>query len=179
MHSLLKLGLFIIPIVLLLSSTKIKGVNLIQSPQPTEVPSPTISPTATETPTPTSTPIPTLTLTPTSTPKPSPTPTPTITPIPVTNEQLDSWFTTYSNQFSVDRERLWSIALCESKLNPNAISGDYAGLFQFASKTWQTTRKLMNLDPNPQLRFNPEESIKTAAFKISTSGLSPWKNCVK
>lgn len=168
MHSLLKLGLFIIPIVLFLSST----------PQPTV--------TVTNTPIPTSTPIPSLTPTPTLTPKPSPTRTPiksgqapTITPIPVTNQQLDSWFTKYSNHYSVERERLWSIALCESKLNPNAKSGDYAGLFQFAQSTWQITRKLMNLDPNPDLRFNPEEAIKTAAFKISTGGLSSWKNCIK
>jgi hypothetical protein len=37
----------------------------------------------------------------------------------------------------------------------------------------------MNLDPNPELRFNPEEAIKTAAFKISTVGFSPWPNCGK
>lgn len=171
MHSLLKLGLFFIPIVILLSSTNIKGINSPVNSQPTV--------TVTNTPIPTSTPIPSPTPTPTLTPKPSSTPTPTITPIPVTNQQLDSWFTKYSNYYSVERDRLWSIAVCESKLNPNAKSGDYAGLFQFAQSTWQITRKLINLDPNPDLRFNPEEAIKTAAFKISTGGLSSWKNCVK
>ena len=37
----------------------------------------------------------------------------------------------------------------------------------------------MNMDPNPELRFHPEEAIRTAAFKISTAGLAPWPNCGK
>jgi hypothetical protein len=71
------------------------------------------------------------------------------------------------------------MAVCESNLKPQATNGDYAGLYQFSSRTWKSTRQAMNLDNDPVLRFNPEESIKTAAFKISTSGLSAWPNCNK
>jgi len=59
------------------------------------------------------------------------------------------------------------------------VNGDYGGLYQFATNTWKTTRQKMNMDPHPDLRFNPEEAIRTAAFKISTVGLSPWPNCGK
>ncbi|OGG11742.1 hypothetical protein A2Z00_01425 [Candidatus Gottesmanbacteria bacterium RBG_13_45_10] len=130
--------------------------------------------------TPTPTPTPTPKPTPTPTPKPTPTPTPTPTPIPVTSEQLDSWFTKYSNLYSVDRSLLWRIAVCESRLKPGAVNGDYAGLFQFGPLTWIGTRTAMNMDPNPDLRFNPEEAIRTAAFKLATPrGSKPWPYCGK
>jgi soluble lytic murein transglycosylase-like protein len=118
---------------------------------------------------------------PTEIPLPTPTVTPTPTPssIPVTSEQLDSWFTGYSNFYSVDRQLLSHIAMCESKLNPNAVNGVYAGLYQFSGATWKSTRNAMNLDPNPQLRYNAEESIRTAAFKLSTQGSASWPNCTK
>jgi soluble lytic murein transglycosylase-like protein len=74
---------------------------------------------------------------------------------------------------------LVKIAVCESKLNPYARSLDYGGLYQFSTNTWINTRRTMNLDQNPDLRFNPEESIKTAAFKISTGGINAWQNCIK
>jgi len=137
----------------------------------------TPAPTVSSTPIPTEIPTPSPTPKPTSIPKPSPTP--TLKPTPVSSEQLDNWFTIYSNHYSVERDRLYSIAYCESKLNPNVRYGDYAGLFQFSQSTWRSTRKEMGLDGNPDLRFNPEEAIKTAAFKISTGGLYSWKNCVK
>ncbi|MCL5969933.1 MAG: transglycosylase SLT domain-containing protein [Patescibacteria group bacterium] len=79
----------------------------------------------------------------------------------------------------MEKEKLRSIAYCESKFNPNAINGDYCGLFQFSSDTWQSTRREMGLDENPDLRFNPEEAIKTAAFKISRGGINSWRNCLK
>lgn len=71
------------------------------------------------------------------------------------------------------------MAVCESNLKPHAKNGDYGGLYQFSARTWKSTRQAMNLDTDPNLRFNPEEAIKTAAFKISTSGLSAWPNCNK
>lgn len=136
-----------------------------------------------ETPTRTSTILPTLTQTQTSIPtvteKPWPTRTPTPTAAPVTSEELDRWFSQYSSVYSVDRGRLWRIAVCESRLKTNAINGEYAGLYQFSSSTWRSTRKRMNLLPDPQLRFNPEEAIKTAAFLLSTRGHDPWPNCSK
>lgn len=136
-------------------------------------PTPIISsPTITPNPTPTNTPTP---IPPTR--KPTTPPTPTIPP--VTSSQLDEWFTFYSALYSVDRQRLWNIAVCESHLKPNATNGEYGGLYQFSTSTWKSTRNRMNLDTNPHLRFNPEESIKTAAFLLSTRGHSPWPNCSK
>jgi len=108
---------------------------------------------------------------------PSLTPTPTLPP--VTSSQLDQWFTKYSNLYSIDRQKLWKVAVCESNLRPGATNGDYGGLYQFSTNAWKSTRRAMNLDPNPELRFNPEEAIKTAAFKISIVGFSPWSNCGK
>jgi hypothetical protein len=35
----------------------------------------------------------------------------------------------------------------------------------------------MGLDSNPDLRFNADESIKTAAFKIAHGGIGAWPNC--
>ncbi len=136
---------------------------------------PTPTPTIISTPTPTI--IPTPTPYPTATPTPSPTPAPT--PIPVTASQLDEWFTKYSNHYSIDRQKFWNIAVCESGLRPSAINGIYGGLFQFSPATWKTTRTTMQMDPNPDLRFNAEEAIKTAAFKTSVSGLGSWPNCGK
>jgi len=151
----------------------------VQSPTPTQIililATPTATPTPTETPTPT--PEPTNTPTPTVSPTPSLTPTPP--PPPVTSQQLDEWFTKYSNQYSIDRQKFWRVAVCESNLKPGATNGDYGGLYQFSSNTWKSTRRAMNMDPNPELRFNPEEAIKTAAFKISTAGFSLWPNCEK
>jgi hypothetical protein len=138
---------------------------------------PTPTPTSVPTPTPTAIPTPTSTPKPTATPTPSPTPTPT--PVPVTAEQLDEWFTKYSNHYSIDRQKFWNIAVCESGLRPSATNGIYGGLFQFSPATWKTTRAAMQMNPDPNLRFNAEEAIKTAAFKTSVSGLASWPNCGK
>ncbi|OGG29306.1 hypothetical protein A3A63_02665 [Candidatus Gottesmanbacteria bacterium RIFCSPLOWO2_01_FULL_46_9] len=127
--------------------------------------------------TPTPTPTPSPTPTPTDTPTPTSTPSPTPTPVPITSQQLDAWFTQYANHFSVDRSLLWRIAVCETGLRPNATNGIYAGMFQFSANTWKTNRLRMNVDPNADLRFNPEESIRTAAFLLSTRGPGAWPNC--
>jgi len=37
----------------------------------------------------------------------------------------------------------------------------------------------MGLDDDPNIRYNPEESIKTAAFKLSVNGTGIWPNCSK
>lgn len=126
-----------------------------------------------------------LTLPPSPPPSPLPSPKPTLLPIPkptpviYTPQQLDDWFSAYSNSYSVNRQKLWLIAVCESQLNPNAKNGDYGGLYQFSSSTWKSTRIAMNQNPDPNLRFLPEEAIKTAAFKIAVGGLSSWPNCSK
>jgi len=133
----------------------------------------TPTPTITPSPTPTNTPTPT----PTSTPSPTPTNTPTPTPIAAPAD-LESLFEKYSSVYSVDKEKLKRIADCESHFNPNANWRDiYLGMYQFSESSWRATRTQMNLDSNPDLRTNAEESIKTAAFKISVNGQNAWPNC--
>jgi hypothetical protein len=147
----------------------------------TPTPTPTLAPTPTLTPVPTPAPLPIL-------PKPAtarkPTPTPTIPPGPTTTP--DVWSPTeyeplisqYAGQYGVDKNVLERLANCESHFNPNAVSGDYLGMFQFSTSTWQKYRIQMGLDPNPAFRTNAEESIKTAAFVISLRGTSPWPACL-
>lgn len=143
-------------------------LGIVSTPTPTPLP-PTPTPTPTNTPTPTPKP----TRTPTPTTKPTPTP----TPYPLTPQMLDDWFTQYANHYSIDRHRLRMIAICESKLRPYAVNGPYVGMYQFGPATWRATRMRMNMDPDLRLRLNPEESIKTAAYKISVEGSRAWPNC--
>jgi hypothetical protein len=158
-----------------MTNTPIQTVTSTLTPTNSHTPTP--SPKPTKKPTPTFSPTPTTSQTPTNSPTPTQTPTPT--QAPATSGQLDEWFTKYSKEFSIDRQKLWNIAVCESNLNPNAVNGPYGGMFQFASSSWISTRIAMNMDSNPDLRFHAEEAIKTAAFKISTSGLSAWPSCGK
>ncbi|MCJ7739939.1 transglycosylase SLT domain-containing protein [Candidatus Microgenomates bacterium] len=121
----------------------------------------------------------------TETPVPSPTrkPTPTFTPtptrIPLTSEELERYFSKYADEYKVDKEKLRKIAYCESKFNPQAVNRDYAGLYQFSSGTWLATRVIMGHNSDLNLRFTPEEAVRTAAFKISRGGISSWPNCFK
>lgn len=92
---------------------------------------------------------------------------------------LDSMFKKYAEEYGVDSNLLKRIAKCESGFNPKSDSGYYGGMFQYATSTWTSTRSAMGLDPNPELRFNAEESIRTSAFKISRGGASAWPVCSK
>lgn len=94
---------------------------------------------------------------------------------------LDSLYSQYAQQYGVPLSTLQIIANCESRHNPAALSknGLYAGLFQFSASTWKSNRAAMGLDTNPELRFNAEEAIKTAAFKISRDGVGAWPTCGK
>ena len=130
-------------------------------------------------PSPTPTPATTPTPTPSPTPTPKPKPTPKLLPSPATATQMDAWFTEYANNQSVSIEMLRKIAICESGYNQFAQNGIYGGLFQFSTSTWKSTRGQMNADPNPDLRYNAEEAIKTAAFRFATSGQAAWPNCSK
>ena len=142
------------------SNTKLQ----IISPLPKTSPSPTPLPTATPTPLPT------------ATPTPIPTVTPTPTPI-ITSADLETYFGKYSSQNNVDKELLKRIALCESGFNSNASYLDYKGMFQFSSESWSITRQIMGEDINPDLRNNPEEAIKTAAYKLAHTGATAWPTC--
>jgi len=141
--------------------------------KPTETPTPT--PTSTPTPTPTQTPTPTMTPTPTITPTPSPTPTPLPPPIPY--HILDELFQRYAGAYSIDINLLKKIAICETENNSSAVNGAYVGLFQFTAVSWKTNRIEMGFDANPVLRFNAEESVRTAAYLISKGKLFMWPNC--
>ena len=91
----------------------------------------------------------------------------------------DPMFDQYAGQFNLDPSTLKKIAYCESHYNPGATSrsGKYGGMYQFSASTWESTRNSMGLDPNPELRYDAEQSIMTAAFKISHGGIGAWPVC--
>lgn len=155
-------GSFVVPQTHIISPLPAHATSLTKIPTPT--------PTATPTPLPTSTPTPT----PTATPTPIPSDTPTVQ---ASSSDIDGWFDTYAHEQSVDESLLKKIARCESGFNTNARYMDYAGMFQFGPNSWIAVRQEMNADPNPDLRTNPEEAIKTAAFKIAHNGQDAWPNC--
>ncbi len=155
--------------------SKVKGaetVNFTKTPNPTSnfTPLPITTPTLVPTPKPTPRPTPTVT------PSPTPTPTPLAIILP---EDLDELFRKYSSAYSIDIELLKRIAKCESGFNTNATNKDYAGLFQFGTTLWTQTRTLMGESSDLNLRFNPEEAIKTASFMVSQNHLGIWPNCHK
>ncbi len=123
--------------------------------------------------------------TPTPTPSPAPTTTPTLTPtpaptvVPLTYDELESLFTKHSERFSVAKDLLKKIANCESGFNPNAINGNYMGMFQFSPNTWINNRMLLGENTDINLRTNADEAIKTAAFMISRHITNAWPNCSK
>jgi len=171
---------------LFIEFSQVKAFNIVQ---PSSSPSPTYKPTVSQDTTTQNLSdglitieeiIPTATPTPTNTPTPTPTSTPTPMPTPqpiVTSSDLESLFGKYAGEYSVDKEQLKKIANCESGFNAGASFLDYGGMFQFSASSWSSTRQQMNQDPNPDLRYNAEESIKTAAFKISVHGPSAWPSC--
>jgi soluble lytic murein transglycosylase-like protein len=94
-------------------------------------------------------------------------------------EHLEGWFQEYGQAFNVDPEKLKRMANCESHYNPGAVSasGAYGGMFQYSASTWDSTRKAMGADPNPDLRFDAQQSILTTAWKISVGGIGAWPVC--
>ncbi len=127
---------------------------------------------------PTSIPTPTPTIIPTNTPTPKPSATPTPLPTFAAVPDLESLFQKYSDEYAVAKDLLKRIAKCESGFNSQADTGLYVGMFQFASQTWINARNSMGLDPNPDLRKNSEESIRTAASMIKRGQQNAWKNCL-
>jgi len=92
-------------------------------------------------------------------------------------QELQPLFTRYAQEYGVDADILAKIARCESHFNPQAVSGPYGGMYQYLVSTWASTRNAMGQDPNPDLRFSPEEAIETSAFKISRGGIGAWPVC--
>src|SRR3989344_7152137 len=157
----------------------------IQNLEP-QVAAATVVPTPLTTPEPTVSPTPRATKKPTPTSTPSPAPTPDPTPIPIPTPTPDVWappgmeplFAQDAGQYGVDKNILERLANCESHFNPNAVSGDYVGMFQFSASTWSNYRAEMGFDPNPDLRTNAEESIRTAAYAVLHKGVNPWPRCL-
>jgi soluble lytic murein transglycosylase-like protein len=123
--------------------------------------------------------------TPPSSPSPAPTPTPvavnTVAPAPVqplfTSQEIYGFIERFSAQYGVDPNVIRHIAVCESGFNPAAHNLDYAGLFQFGPSAWKNWRVKMGEDVAPELRFNAEEAVQTAAFAFKEGGKSLWPNC--
>src|SRR3989344_1977791 len=131
---------------------------------PTVVPSPTV--------TPTNTPIPT------STPRPTRVPTPTPKPQPkFTSEEIYNFTNQYGGQYGVDPNVIRHVALCESGFKPGARNYIYAGLFQFDARTWRVYRQKMGKDADPDLRYNAQEAVQTAAYALSLGHGKIWPNC--
>jgi hypothetical protein len=83
----------------------------------------------------------------------------------------------YASEYGVNKDMMIGIAKCESGFRENAVNGPYAGIYQFVSGTWISNRRAMGLDENLDLRYNAEESVKTAAFKMSRDGFGAWPVC--
>lgn len=132
---------------------------------------------------PTLTPTPNPTFTPTPSQRPTITPTsrhisiPTPIPATVTSVNLEELFAKYASQYNIDKNLLKKIADCESGFDASQVTGNYAGLFQFADFAWTEARGRMGLSDDQSLRFNAEESIRTAAFEINYKGTSGWSDC--
>jgi hypothetical protein len=129
-------------------------------------------------PEPTPIPIPVPTLEPTPAPSAPPEPQPVVFETPAATG-YDPLFEKYAAEYGIKSSTLSIIAKCESGYNPQALSSNqlYGGMFQFSSGTWQSNRVNMGLDVDPSLRFNAEEAIRTAAFKISRDGVGAWNAC--
>lgn len=102
---------------------------------------------------------------------------PTPAPIPTPTEDINSLIQKYADQYGVDANIMKIIANCESGFRQEAVNGNFGGMYQFLASTWSSNRKAMGLDPNPNLRFNGEEAIKTAAFKMGRDGYGAWPSC--
>jgi soluble lytic murein transglycosylase-like protein len=100
-------------------------------------------------------------------------------PVRTPPADIEALIDKYGAEYGVDATKMKVIAACESGYRPEALSssGLYGGLYQFVDTTWMSNRKAMGLDTNPNLRFNGEEAIKTAAFKMSRDGYGAWPVC--
>lgn len=93
--------------------------------------------------------------------------------------EYDAMIDKYATEYGADPDLMKKIAKCESGFNPQAVSstGAYHGMYQFVAATWVSNRNAMGLDPDPALRQNAEEAIRTAAFKMGRDGYGAWPVC--
>lgn len=123
------------------------------------------------------------TIKPTDTPTPIPTNTPLIQTASIeiktsqAPEEIKLFIEKYAAEYGVNRDMMLIIARCESNFCPEDVNGPFGGIYQFLSSTWISNRNFMGLDPNPDLRFEAEEAVRTAAFKMSRDGYGAWPDC--
>ena len=159
--------------LLLTKSEPIKVLgSLIE--RPTLTPTPTPSPSLTSSPTPTPSPLPTDTPTPIPTFSPTPT---SVSQPKFTSAEINSFIERFAGQYGVDPNVLRHIATCESGFNADSINGPYVGLYQFSSSTWSNNRALLGEEKDPDLHFNAEEAVQTAAYLVSIGKKGIWPNC--
>lgn len=111
--------------------------------------------------------------------QPTPTPAPRVAAANTSSVPYSDLFDQYAQQYAVDKLLLIGLARCESGFRTGAVNGPYLGMFQFHLATWQSTRISMGESPDPTLRSNAAESIKTTAWKIAHGGLGAWPVCGK
>lgn len=116
------------------------------------------------------------------TPRPAPKPVEvasiTVTSYKVTPpEEVNALIDKYALEYRADPILMKSIAKCESGFRAEAVNGGFGGMYQFLASTWSSNRRAMGLDPNPDLRFNAEEAVRTAAFKMGRDGYGAWPAC--
>lgn len=106
------------------------------------------------------------------------TPTAKPTPTVAESEAVYRLIDKYAPMSGIDPNVVRYIALCESGFRSNAVNGIYVGLFQFAPQSWKNIRIEMGEDPNVDLRFSPEDSIKTVIYALSKGKEKMWPNCI-
>lgn len=108
-----------------------------------------------------------------------PTPQSDSTPNNTPPASLEAQIRHYADLYGADPEIMISIAHCESGFRADAVNGPYGGMYQFLASTWKSNRRAMGLSDDPSLRFDHEESIKTAAFKMGRDGYGAWPACAR
>lgn len=98
----------------------------------------------------------------------------------VPESHLDPLFEKYGEAYGVSAQKLKAIAFCESGFNTNARgSGIYGGMYQYLDSTWASTRRAMGMSEDQELKYDPEEAIRTTAWKIAAGGIGAWPVCGK
>lgn len=100
-------------------------------------------------------------------------------PATETPENANQLIDKYALEYGADANLMKMIAKCESGFRPDAVNNNFAGMYQFLASTWESNRNAMGLSPDPSLRYDAEEAIKTAAFKMGRDGYGAWPSCYR
>ena len=158
--------LFVIVLIVVVPTVLVvkKPAKTLVDPIPDLESMPTIKPILT------TSPIASVTASITLSPTASITATPIVEEVPENNyssEDIQGFLKEYSDKYGLDIDNLRHVVVCESGFDPLATNSVYAGLFQFDERTWITYREMTNEDPDPKLRFDAKEAVKTGSYLIS------------